>query len=109
MAEIIIRPVAHIYTDFAEKFGIPRQSGLVEDLCGRVVFEEEFRRPEALRHRGIFAPVADLAVFQGRDEGLSSHRAPAAPGRQRARRGLRLARAVSAQRAGHVLRQAPPG
>lgn len=49
MEEIIIRPVAHIYTDFAEKFGIPRQSGLVEDLCGRVVFEEEYRRPEALR------------------------------------------------------------
>ena len=49
MEEIVIRPVAHVYTDFAEKFGIPRQSGLVEDLCGRVVFEEEFRRPEALR------------------------------------------------------------
>ncbi len=49
MEEIIIRPVAHIYTDFAEKFGIPRQSGLVEELCGRVVFEEEYRRPEALK------------------------------------------------------------
>ena len=47
--EMIIRPVAHIYTDFAEKFGIPRQSGLVEELCGRVVFEEEYRRPEALK------------------------------------------------------------
>ena len=49
MSQVIIRPVAHIYTDFSEKFGIPRQSGLVEELCGRVVFEEEFRRPEALR------------------------------------------------------------
>ena len=46
---IVIKPVAHVYTDFPEKFGIPRQSGLVEELCGRVVFEEEFRRPEALR------------------------------------------------------------
>jgi len=49
MQDVIIRPVAHIYTDFAEKFGIPRQSGLVEELCGRVVFEAEYRRPEALR------------------------------------------------------------
>ena len=46
---VTIRPVAHVYTDFSEKFGIPRQSGLVEELCGRVVFTEEFRRPEALR------------------------------------------------------------
>lgn len=49
MQEFSIRPVAHVYTDFAEKFGIPRQSGLVEELYGRVVFEEEYRRPEALR------------------------------------------------------------
>jgi len=47
--EIVIRPIAHIYTDFSEKFGIPRQSGLVEELCGRVVFTQEYRRPEALR------------------------------------------------------------
>ena len=46
---VVIRPVAHVYTDFSEKFGIPRQSGLVEELCGRVVFTEEFRRPEALK------------------------------------------------------------
>ncbi|MBR5231554.1 MAG: tRNA (N6-threonylcarbamoyladenosine(37)-N6)-methyltransferase TrmO [Clostridia bacterium] len=49
MNETVIRPVARIYTDFPEKFGIPRQSGLISELCGRVVFEEEFRRPEALR------------------------------------------------------------
>lgn len=47
--DVIIRPVAHIYTDFSEKFGIPRQSGLVDELCGRVVFLPEFRRKEALR------------------------------------------------------------
>ncbi|MBR5242184.1 MAG: tRNA (N6-threonylcarbamoyladenosine(37)-N6)-methyltransferase TrmO [Clostridia bacterium] len=41
--------IARIYTDFKEKFGIPRQSGLAEGLVGRIVFEEEYRRPEALR------------------------------------------------------------
>lgn len=41
--------IARIYTDFKEKFGIPRQSGLAEGLVGRLVFEEEYRRPEALR------------------------------------------------------------
>ena len=43
-----IRPIAHIYTNFKEKFGIPRQSGL-SISPGRVVFEPEFRDPEALR------------------------------------------------------------
>lgn len=41
--------IARIYTDFKEKFGIPRQSGLADGLVGRIVFEEEYRRPEALR------------------------------------------------------------
>lgn len=44
-----IRPVARIYTDFEDKFGIPRQSGRVPSLRGRIVFEPEFRTPEALR------------------------------------------------------------
>ena len=44
-----IRPIAQIRSDFAEKFGIPRQSGLVESLEARVVFAPEFRNPDALR------------------------------------------------------------
>ena len=40
--------IARIYTDFKEKFGIPRQSGVVSTK-GRIVFEPEYRRPEALR------------------------------------------------------------
>ena len=44
-----IRPIAHIRSDFPEKFGIPRQSGLVESLEARVVFTPEFRNPDALR------------------------------------------------------------
>ena len=44
-----LTPVARIRSDFPEKFGIPRQSGLVRTLTARVVFEPEFRDPAALR------------------------------------------------------------
>lgn len=44
-----IEPVAYIKTDFPEKFGVPRQSGRVESLKGRIVFYEKFRSREALR------------------------------------------------------------
>ena len=40
--------IARIYTDFKEKFGIPRQSGLVPTV-GRIVFEPKYRHPDALR------------------------------------------------------------
>ncbi len=49
MKELIIRPVAVIHTDFKEKFGIPRQSGRAPSAEGIIVFEPEFRVPEALR------------------------------------------------------------
>ena len=44
-----LRPIAHIETGFPEKFGIPRQSGVVKELRGRVVFGPEFRAREAFR------------------------------------------------------------
>ena len=49
MSAYTVRPVAHIESDFPEKFGIPRQALLVEELRARIVFEEEFRNAEALR------------------------------------------------------------
>ena len=42
-------PIAHIRSDFATKFGIPRQSGLVEELAARVVFAPGYRDASALR------------------------------------------------------------
>lgn len=47
--DITIEPVARMRSDFATKFGIPRQSGLVEDLRSTIVFEPKYRNPEALR------------------------------------------------------------
>jgi len=46
---ITVRPIAHIRTDFATKFGVPRQSGLVPSLTGRVVFEPAYRSADAVR------------------------------------------------------------
>ena len=44
-----ITPIAHIRGDFPEKFGIPRQSGLVEELTATIVFAPAYRDPSALR------------------------------------------------------------
>ena len=44
-----IKPIAHIKTDFKEKFGIPRQSGIINKIKGEIVFEKQFRNPDALR------------------------------------------------------------
>ena len=41
--------IARIHNDFKDKFGIPRQSGLTDELTSRIVFEGEFRNPDALR------------------------------------------------------------
>lgn len=53
--ERTMRVIARIRSDFAEKFGIPRQSGLVNALRSAVVFEPEFRNPDALRGIGDFS------------------------------------------------------
>lgn len=45
----IIRPIARIHTDFPDKFGIPRQSNLINSLRGQIVFEPAFRDANALR------------------------------------------------------------
>ena len=42
-----IRPIAHIHNDYKEKFGIPRQSGMAENIVSRIVFEPEYAIKEA--------------------------------------------------------------
>ena len=44
-----ITPIARIRTDFGSKFGVPRQSGVVDELRARIVFEPAYRNPDALR------------------------------------------------------------
>ena len=47
--DVNIQVIARMHSEFATKFGIPRQSGLVEELKSTIVFEPEFRNPDALR------------------------------------------------------------
>lgn len=44
-----ITPIAYIKSDFSSKFGIPRQSGLVDELEAKIIFEKEYAVPEAFR------------------------------------------------------------
>ena len=50
-----IRPIAHIRSDLRERFGIPRQAGLAPDLTARIVFEEAFRKKEAVKGMDVFS------------------------------------------------------
>ena len=49
MENVNIQIIARIKSDFPTKFGIPRQSGLVDELRATIIFEPEFRNPDALR------------------------------------------------------------
>ena len=44
-----IRPIAEFHSPFGTKFGIPRQSGIIPELEGKIVFRPEYRNAEALR------------------------------------------------------------
>lgn len=44
-----IKPIARIYNDFTSKFGIPRQSGRIEELISKIIFEKEYRNESAFK------------------------------------------------------------
>ncbi len=70
--ESIIRPIAHIRSDFSQKFGIPRQSGLIDSLRAQVVFLPEYREPEAFRGLEEYSHLWLIWQFsQARREGWS--------------------------------------
>ena len=58
-----MKVIAHIRSDFASKFGVPRQSGLVDALESTVVFEPEYRNADALRGLEGFSHVWLVWVF----------------------------------------------
>jgi len=49
--------IAHIKTDFSTKFGVPRQSGVIPESTGRIVFEKEYRDPMAIRGLEDFSHI----------------------------------------------------
>lgn len=63
MNEITFKIIARIKSDFSEKFGIPRQSGLVEGLRSTIVFEQEFRNADALRGLEGFSHLWIMWIF----------------------------------------------
>ncbi|MBR3490879.1 MAG: tRNA (N6-threonylcarbamoyladenosine(37)-N6)-methyltransferase TrmO [Bacteroidales bacterium] len=58
-----MKVIAHIHTDFPTKFGIPRQSGIIPSLQGRIVFEPEYRNAEAVRGLEDFSYIWLLWEF----------------------------------------------
>ncbi len=64
-----LKIIARIRTDFPTKFGLPRQSGLVEGLSGTIIFENEYRNPDALR--GL-KDYSHIWLIWGFSEGFAS-------------------------------------
>ena len=60
-----LKVIAHIHTAFPTKFGIPRQSGLVDSLRGEIVFTPEYRNPDALRGLEAFSHIWLVWQFSG--------------------------------------------
>lgn len=77
--------IAHIRSDFSTKFGIPRQSGLVEQLRSEIVFEPEFRNPDAVRGLEGFSHIWLIWEFSGavRDDWSPTVRPPRLGGNTR--------------------------
>ena len=69
MKTVEFRVIAHIENDYKEKFGIPRQSGLVESLISRIVFEPEYRNPDAFRGIEGYSHLWLLWHFSEADRG----------------------------------------
>jgi len=61
---LLMEPIAHIQTDFAQKFGIHRQSGIVAQLEGRIVFAPVYAVPDAVRGLDEFSHIWLLWEFE---------------------------------------------
>ena len=63
--EMTLKVIAHIHTAFPTKFGIPRQSGLVDSLRGEVIFTPEYRSADAVRGLEDFSHIWLVWQFSG--------------------------------------------
>lgn len=63
-----MKPIARIHTDFSSKFGLPRQSGMVDELVGRVVLEPKFSHPDVFRGLDGFSHVWLIWKFNSADD-----------------------------------------
>ena len=60
-----LKVIAHIHTAFPTKFGIPRQSGLVDSLRGEIIFTPEYRNADAVRGLEDFSHIWLVWQFSG--------------------------------------------
>ena len=58
-----MKKIAYIKTDFTTKFGLPRQSGLIEGITGKIVFQKEYRAQEAFRGLDEYSHIWVLWEF----------------------------------------------
>ncbi len=63
--EMTLKVIAHVHTAFPTKFGIPRQSGLVDSLRGEVIFTPEYRNADAVRGLEDFSYIWLVWQFSG--------------------------------------------
>ncbi len=105
-----LQVIARIHTELPEKFGVPRQSGLVPQLRGRIVFEPAYRNPDAVRGLEDFSHLwLDLAVLRGHPAGLVPYGAAAPSGGQPPHGGLCHPFSLPSQPSGPVLGAAGAG
>ena len=80
-----MKPIAHIYNDFPTKFGLPRQSGMSENLISRIIMEKEYRNPDAFRGIGEFEYLWLIWLFEpmGKREWSPTVRPPKLGGNKR--------------------------
>lgn len=80
-----MKTIAHIETDFSTKFGIPRQSGMVEGLKGRIVFEPDYRNSDAVRGLEAYSHIWLIWAFSetAREEWSPTVRPPRLGGNKR--------------------------
>lgn len=75
--------IAHIETDFPEKFGVPRQSGLIPQLQGKIIFEKKYRSIDAVRGLEDFSHLWLLWKFEGVEKWSPTVRPPRLGGNKR--------------------------
>ena len=81
-----IRPIAFFRSPLTSKFGIPRQSGLADNLVGKIVFEPQYQREEALRGLEDFDYlwlIWGFSANKSTDEGKLTVRPPRLGGNER--------------------------
>ena len=80
-----MKKIAYILTEFPDKFGVPRQSGLIKESFGRIVFEKEYRNDDSLRGLEEFSHIWVLWEFlkENKDSWSPTVRPPLLGGNKR--------------------------